>query len=131
MAGWNFQTKNLIASTTLAEETINIGASGTYYSKEFVATHLDSIYGIFIRLAGVITGAGAVTVQLQTSLSSGADASWASAGASYAYTGADMTQLVLPTTPLPIGPACRIKISVAAATSVVFTRLQFTNRGLN
>lgn len=131
MPSWNLQSKNLIALTPLAQETLTIPASTSAYTKAFVATHLDSIYGIFIRLAGIITGAGAVTVQLETSISYGADASWAAAGDVYTYTGTDMTQLVVPTAGKPIGPHCRVKISVAAATSVVFTKAQHTNRGLN
>lgn len=131
MAGWNFQTKNLLSNDRFSTEGVSIAASSTWYSPEFPITHLDSLYGIFVRLAGVITGAGAVTVQLQTALEGGAAASWADAGDAFAYTGTDLTALVMPTATKPFAPTVRVKISVAAATSVVFSKAQRTIRGLN
>lgn len=128
---WNFQTKSILSNDPFATDQVSIAASGTWYSMEFPITHLDSIYGIFFRFVGVITGAGAVTMQLETALESGSGAAWKDAGDAVVFSGTDKTALFIPTTAEPFAPAMRMKITVAAATSVVFTKAQRTIRGLN
>lgn len=131
MAAWNFQSKKLLQSDSLASETLTVPAGETKYSPEFQANHLDSIHGIWLHLQGVITGAGAVTIQLETAIRGGAAGVWQSAGDPVVYTGTSKSFLVVPTTAAPIAPNCRIKITVAAVTSVIFSEILHTSRGLN
>lgn len=104
-------------------------ASSTSYVT-FEPTHLDSVYGIYLSVVGITSGAGTPKLSIQQSID---QSNWEEVTAPVDFKGSPVSVAVkcIPTGTETLYPFLRLKIETDATSSLVITSVKRTIRGVN
>lgn len=96
----------------------------------FEPTHLDSVHGIYLSVAGVTTGAGTPMISVEQSID---NTNWVEVTAAVAFKGSPVSLVVkcIPTLTETLYPFLRLKITTDATSALVITGISRTIRGVN